>query len=68
MKQTDEMNLQNLRQAIEQQRQLMLETANVYGMGNDKTIRVSRELDEFILEYQKATTAKGETNDVKWND
>lgn len=46
-------NIEALTKEIEQKRRQMLETASVQGMGSDKTLEVSQELDALILEYQK---------------
>ncbi|WP_171046307.1 aspartyl-phosphate phosphatase Spo0E family protein [Lentibacillus cibarius] len=62
--QTSYRNLEHLVQMINQHRNLMLETAKVYGMGSEKTLNISQELDELILAYQKATAAQSKTNSV----
>ncbi|TRM10667.1 aspartyl-phosphate phosphatase Spo0E family protein [Lentibacillus cibarius] len=61
---TNYKDLEQLVEMINQHRKWMLESANIYGMGSEKTLKISQELDELILVYQKANTDQSKTNGV----
>ncbi|WP_100012300.1 aspartyl-phosphate phosphatase Spo0E family protein [Lentibacillus sediminis] len=46
----------SLSQIIEEKRKEMLDTANIFGMSNARTLKHSQDLDELILEYQRLTS------------
>ncbi|TFJ91520.1 aspartyl-phosphate phosphatase Spo0E family protein [Lentibacillus salicampi] len=44
---------ENLLKKIKQKREQMLEIAEIYGIGNEKTLKYSQELDILIVKYQR---------------
>ncbi|MGJ9458489.1 Spo0E family sporulation regulatory protein-aspartic acid phosphatase [Oceanobacillus sp. CF4.6] len=50
----------NLIEKINQKKETLLKTAEVYGISSENTIECSQELDKLIVEYQKITESKRE--------
>lgn len=62
MSQLDYYGLKDVtKKTIEQKRIEMLETASIYGMRSEKTLMVSQELDELIMEFQQLNSYSNKT-------